>query len=284
MLTFFTIPKAFEGHSDVIQRNALASWKRAAPDAEVIVFGDDPGVDAAAAELGIRHHREIARNELGTPLVSDAFAKAQSIARHDVLCYANSDIIFLDDFAPALAAARAWRASFLLSGRRWNLPVPHPLAFDDGWQSALAARAKNEGVRQDEWWIDYFAFPRGVLRDMPPFAIGRAAWDNWVIYRVRRDGVPVVDASDDILAVHQDHGYQHVPFSQGAWRGPESQRNRDLAGGEKNLYCLADASHRLQRGRISRLYSLQAVRRRLGIVGGLGVGVRLRGLFARGRS
>jgi hypothetical protein len=38
MLTLFTTPKAFSRHINVIQRNALRSWKLLDPDAEVIVF------------------------------------------------------------------------------------------------------------------------------------------------------------------------------------------------------------------------------------------------------
>jgi hypothetical protein len=46
MLTLFTTAKPFEGHSGVIQRNALKSWKRLHPDVEVILFGDDAGLPA----------------------------------------------------------------------------------------------------------------------------------------------------------------------------------------------------------------------------------------------
>jgi hypothetical protein len=41
MLTLFTTAKPFEGHSGVIQRNALKSWKLLHPDIEIILFGDD---------------------------------------------------------------------------------------------------------------------------------------------------------------------------------------------------------------------------------------------------
>ncbi len=53
MITFFTTAKPFHGHSAVIQRNALQSWKLLDPDAEVILFGDDEGAADVCAQLGL---------------------------------------------------------------------------------------------------------------------------------------------------------------------------------------------------------------------------------------
>lgn len=276
MFTIFALPKTFQGHTGIIQRNAIRSWTLLDPGVEVLLFGDDPGVAEVARDLGLRHEPRVARNELGTPLIGDVFETAQAAARHDVLCYANSDIILLQDLAPAVASVRRWATSFLLAGRRWNLDVRAPLDFAAGWQAALRARTSAEGQQQDAWWIDYFVFPRGLLVGMPPFAVGRAAWDNWVIYHARRQRVPVVDASQDVLAVHQDHGYEHVPMSRGAWRGPESDRNLELAGGRECAYTLLDATHRLSHGAVVRRLSLQPLRRALGFSGGLGLGRTLR--------
>src|ERR1041384_2312036 len=102
MLTLYTIPKPFRDHIGVIQRNAIHSWTRLRPRCEIILFGDDAGVAAAAAELGVRHVPAIARNEYGTPLVSDVFAQAQRLATHELLCYINADIILTGDFLPAV--------------------------------------------------------------------------------------------------------------------------------------------------------------------------------------
>jgi len=37
MLTLFTIPKAFQGHTGVIQRNAIRSWTLLRPECEIIL-------------------------------------------------------------------------------------------------------------------------------------------------------------------------------------------------------------------------------------------------------
>ena len=82
MLTIFSVPKAFKGHIDVIQRNAIRSWGMLHPDVEIILLGNDAGVAEAAQELGVRHERDVECNEFGTILVHSVFAKAQAMARH----------------------------------------------------------------------------------------------------------------------------------------------------------------------------------------------------------
>ena len=55
MITIFTTAKPFTGHSGVIQRNALKSWKELHADAEVILFGDEEGAAEAARDAGARY-------------------------------------------------------------------------------------------------------------------------------------------------------------------------------------------------------------------------------------
>jgi hypothetical protein len=65
MLTFFTTAKPFVGHSGIIQRNALRSWKLLDPDVEVILFGDEEGAAEVSGELGLRHETKVERDERG---------------------------------------------------------------------------------------------------------------------------------------------------------------------------------------------------------------------------
>ena len=65
MVTIFTTPKPFVGHSAVIQRNALKSWTLLDPDVEVILFGDEQGAAEATRDLGVRHVPEVERTPRG---------------------------------------------------------------------------------------------------------------------------------------------------------------------------------------------------------------------------
>lgn len=247
MLTLFTTAKPFRGHFGVIQRNALKSWTLLDPDVEIILFGDDEGSAEVAKGLGIRHDPEVARNEFGTILVSSMFEKAQRIAKHDLLCYANCDIALLSDFAGALATMKQRDGKFLMIGRRWDTAITEPLAFDrPGWELQLRNLAVRTGRRRSADWIDYFAFSRGTYGDIPDFAVGRTCWDNWLVWNVIASGHPVVDASPVVVAVHQNHDYSHHPQgTAGVWGGEEMARNLAMTGGLDHLNTIAHAPLRL---------------------------------------
>src|SRR5260370_28141611 len=105
MLTFFTTAKPFRGHDGIIQRNALKSWTLLDPDVEVIVFGDEEGAADVCGEMGLRHEPHVERHESGLKYLNYMFERAQKIARHHYLCYANCDIILMMDFREALEKA-----------------------------------------------------------------------------------------------------------------------------------------------------------------------------------
>jgi hypothetical protein len=255
MITVFSAPKPFIGHFAVIQRNAIRSWKLLHPDVEVILFGNEQGTAEVAREMKIRHEPQIARTEFGTPLLNDMFRRAQEIARHEWLCYSNADIIQTQQFRSALDRARAWGPA-LVVGRRWDLDIVEPLDFSaHQWGELLSRQALESGKQQGYEWIDYFAFPTGLCREMPAFAVGRAAWDNWMIWNLRRSGVAVLDISPAVMAIHQNHGYPpQVAGADGPWPAEESARNRALAGGPRHHNTIADATHVMQVDAIRRTY------------------------------
>jgi hypothetical protein len=242
VLTLFTVPKPFRGHIAIIQRNAIRSWTLLRPACGIILFGDDEGTAEVAAEFGLRHVPDVARNEYGTPLVSDLFEQAQRLATHDLLCYVNADIILLSDFPAAMRRIPFRR--FLMVGQRWDVDLDQPWDFGPpDWEDRLREYVRRHGSLHPPSGIDYFVFTPGLWGAIPPFAIGRPAWDNWMIYRARACGVAVVDATQSVTVIHQNHDYTHVPHGvDGTWEGPEAQRNRALAGGYDYVLTLTDAT------------------------------------------
>jgi len=242
MLSLFAIPKHFQGKTEVIQRNAVVSWTYLKPRPEIILFGDEEGTARLADELDLLHIPEVARSRYGTPLVDDLFDKARRISRSEILCYLNADIILLDDFSEAVD--RILFQEFMMTGRRLDLELDKPLEFDtDDWQERLREDAVKYGKLHGQTGIDYFVFSRGLYRQIPPFAVGRTAWDNWLIYKARALNVPVVDATPVVRAIHQEHDYSHRAES-GDWvlKGPEARSNLELAGGWSRVFTLEDAS------------------------------------------
>lgn len=244
-LSIFSIPKAFAGHIGLIQENAIATWKAQPGVREIILFGDDPGVEEAAERMGVRHVAAVARNHFGTPLLSYVFERAAELSQSEVLCYANADIIFLDDLAGAVRRLSLPR--FLMTGRRWNLDILSRLDLDrPDWTARLWQAARERGDLHPPSGMDYFIFPRAFTPRMPPFAIGRTAWDNWMIWDARQRNVPVVDATRCLRVVHQNHDYSHYmgglnPTKMG---GPEADENRRLAGSCEDFTVMA-ATHEL---------------------------------------
>ena len=247
MITFFSTPKPFRGHIGVIQRNAIQSWMRVRADAEVILFGDDEGAAEVAREFGIRHVPQVERNEFGTKYVASIFDRANELARHELHCYVNCDIVLTEDFAAALERVAAWSRMFLMVGRRWDTNITAPLDFAQrDWSARARTQALTANRPRSSEWIDYFAFSRGLYPEIPPLVFGRVAWDRWLVRAARAAGAPVVDASDVVVAVHQNHDYGYHPAGvQGVWSDEQAQRNFALAGPARNLHTIDDATHRL---------------------------------------
>jgi hypothetical protein len=242
MITFFTIPKPFEGHIGVIQRNALRSWRALNPKCEIIIFGDEAGIAEAAKEVEAIHITEIKKNEFGTPYLDGIFSQVQGMAKNDIICYSNADIIFLNDFPTGIKKINDER--YLLVGQRWDLDVTTEIDFSQKYEEQLREQTARVGKLHDVDGMDYFVFRKGVLNNLPAFLVGRAGWDNWMIYNARNMGIKVIDGTKGFLVIHQNHNYSHVKKSVGRWLGPESDYNLELVGGVDHHFTLYDATYR----------------------------------------
>jgi hypothetical protein len=251
----FSTPKAFEGHIGTIQRNALQSWKRVHPDVEIILVGDDPGAAEASEELGIRHIKNVAKNRYGTKYLASIYDQVHQVARHSILCHVNCDILLMSDFARAAATVSSKADQYLMAGRRWDVEIREPLDFAVDWELSLRQLARKTNKPRPAQWIDYFVFPKGLYyKKIPDFVVGRPGWDNWLLWYPLSQRMLVVDASRDVLAVHQNHDYSYHPDGEkGVWHGEEAQENYRLHQGK--FATLANATHVLRSGKLERNYT-----------------------------
>lgn len=245
MLTIFATPKSFIRDTKILQSNAIRSWTLLRPECEIILFGDDEGTAELAAELGIRHIPEVGRNEYGTPLLSSMFSIAQDVAKFELMCHVSADIILMSDFLPAVRQVP--QKSFLFLGRRWDVDLSEPIDFNKpDWEAHLRDRVTKEGKLHSPTAIDYYVFPRGLYKDLPPFAVGRTSYDNWLIYMTRAMKVPIIDATPAITVTHQNHDYSHHPQgAAGVWAGPETAINFELTGGKDHLFSTEYATWKI---------------------------------------
>jgi hypothetical protein len=249
-LTLFSAPKPFTNpHIATIQRNAIQSWQALGTDVRVILIGEEEGLAETAAELGVQHLTGVRRNASGTPLVSSIFELACQNSDSPLLAYINADILVLPDFLSGAMQAARQCANFLLVGQRWDLDVRTPLDFgSQGWTERLRNDLAARGRLHSRGGSDYFIYPRQCFCSMPDFAIGRAGWDNWMIYEARRQGWACIDATETIQIVHQDHDYSHLPQGQAHYRLPETFENVRMAGGKRTIFTLIDTDYRLKNG------------------------------------
>jgi hypothetical protein len=200
------------------------------------------------------------------------FSTAEENAAFPLLMYANADILFTGRLPQAARALSGRRNPFLLVGRRWDTEIRERFDFSKpDWEQRLVDAAKTRGKPGTKSALDYFLFPKGAWggregwAEFPPLAIGRSAWDDWLVFWARARRMDVISGTDFILAVHQNHDYSHHPQGQyGVVQGDEAKRNFALASYERYLYGTPDATLRIRPdGRIVRALSFDILRRRL---------------------
>ena len=253
VLTLFSSPKPFsDPHIAMIQRNAILSWKQL-PQAEIILLGNEAGVAKAARDLHTKHLAQVECNRNGTPLISSMIQLARSNSSSPFLCLINTDIIIFQDLLESLNEVRKAREKFILLSQRWDLSITKPIDYSKGATEKLRKQAEREGVLHKPAGSDYFIFPRDCYEQIPPFAVGRSGWDNWMIYEARREGWPVIDCTPSALVIHQAHDYSHLPGGKAHHTAPETDENIRLAGGQAAIrYTLLDSTHLLIDGKLAR--------------------------------
>ena len=264
LLTLFSAPKPFtDPHIAMIQRTAIKSWTLL-PDVEVILLGEEEGLPEAARELGVKHLPQVERNVSGIPLISSMFQLARENSNSDLLCIINADMILMPDFVQAAKQTVKLKDKFVLLSQRWDYDIPAALDFAKGWESRLSESVRKQNQLHRPAGSDFFLFPKDCYQDIPNFTIGRAGWDNWMIYQARMQNWPVIDCTPSVMIIHQNHDYSHLPGGKPHYNHPDTDVNIRLAGGQAHIrYTILDATHQLADGKLIRpkMTSLRFTRR-----------------------
>jgi hypothetical protein len=247
MITLLTTAKPFKGAARIRQMNALGSWRRAFPDAQILLFGKGDGYEEAARQVGAERYPDISCNEMGMPRIDAMFACGQKQSGGGPIAYVNCDVILFDDVISAVREIPF--TAFLMISQRWNFDVHETLDFSSvAWREDLRRDVAVRGqlFRYDA--IDFFLWQGDVWRDLPPMVVGRGGYDNWLIYSCRARGIPVVDATERVMIVHQNHDYGHVEGGRDTvMEGPEARRNVELGGGLIHTFKISDSDWRLMK-------------------------------------
>ena len=252
-ITLFSTPKPFtDPHIATIQRNAIKSWTLL-QDVDILLIGAESGVEEIANEFGVQYLPDVKCSQGGTPLISSMFQLARENSSSDLLCIINTDMLLFPDFLEATRRSKLQLERFILLSQRWDLDVTEPIDFSDGWVDRQSSIVKRQGSLHRPSGSDYFLFPRACYTEVPDFAIGRAGWDNWMIYKARQEKWPIIDCTPSVMVVHQNHDYRHLPEGKPHYEHPETNENIRLAGGPAAVrYTILDATHRLKGGKLLR--------------------------------
>ena len=249
LITLFSAPKPFtDPHIALIQRNAIQSWTLL-PDVEILLLGEETGLAEAAHEMDVKHIPQVARNESGAPLISSMLQLARENSTGELLCIINTDMILMPDLVAAAKRAVKLKKEFVLLSQRWDYDISKPLDFASGWESRLRESVRKQNQLHRPAGSDFFLFPKSCYQDIPNFTIGRAGWDNWMIYKARQAGWAVIDCTPSVMIVHQNHDYSHLPGGKPHYEHPDTVENIRLAGGQANIrYTILDSTHQLAEG------------------------------------
>jgi len=253
LITFFSAPKPFTNpHIAMIQRNAIRSWTLL-KDVEIILIGNESGIAEITQEFNVKHFPNVKVNESGTPLISSMFEIARENSNSELLCIINADMILMNDFVETARRSRLQRDKFVSLSQRWDYDITSPIDFAEGWESKLRENVLKQNQLHRPAGSDFFLFPKSCYQDIPNFTIGRAGWDNWMIYKAHKENWTVIDCTPSLMIVHQNHDYSHLPDAKPHYDHPDTNENIRLAGGQANIrYTILDSTHQLINGKLSR--------------------------------
>ncbi len=164
-------------------------------------------------------------------------------AKFNIVDQVNADIILSNDFVKTInkVCLLLEKNPFLMVGRRWDLDVKKAIKFDSQgmWFQKLINRLPIEGKLHGMSGIDYWIFRKDYLFDPPPFVVGRPGFDSWLVYKARSNKIPVIDATELITIIHQNHDY---PLKREESFHIECERNFKLVGGYWSAFSLRDAN------------------------------------------
>ena len=236
-----TAPKKFIGNVGIIQRNAIQSWINVFGSENIYLFGDDETA-VNARLLGVNYARPEYSNTK-VPLF-DSIAESCQKVDCDYISYVNSDIVFVENFDNIIFKLNQFLGKkIFITGRRINTNLNEEIDFAGDWQKKIRLLA-SEGIIAPPEWIDYFIFHKNIIQNLPPLRIGRAGFDNYIIYLMKKRYVPIIDTTGTILALHQTHSYFHHPQGQkGVWYGEDAKENLRISGGYHTYLSLDDADY-----------------------------------------
>jgi len=240
MLTILTSPKPSIGKMQMDFLNALHNWSQLCPQPEIFVFGGDEGL---VESEGVRYITSHHTNELGLPYLDSVYQIAQHEAKHDVFMLVSDHLMFMPGLMEAVQRCKSRFPKFLAVGQRHDVDVVDVIDFTRQLYKVRDVRSIQDwrltfldyiaaGRLHGPSAKDYMIFSRDFPIDIPPFLLGRPWYDSWFVSASLDAGIPVVDLTATVVAIHPNHDYAQIPGQPAGNHGnPGEEYNAQLAVG-----------------------------------------------------
>jgi hypothetical protein len=218
------------------------------------------GIEEVATALGVDYSGDLETDAAGQDRLDSFMAIGERAAKADTIMFINSDIFlgpgFVKLLKELLQRPECQEKPFLISGIRYVFPMDDELEFNPFVQSVEDYAQKHiygdgpkrfANLRPD--MLDFFIFKPHTYKVIPPFRIGKSAWDNWLFAEALRLGFNTISGgwSPPILyCIHPEHDRPHQ-FLGAEQRNP-GEHNRKLGvrhGGYSNGF-LSNAAYELE--------------------------------------
>ena len=246
MITLFTCPKRFKDDAIINQTNAILSWKNLQFPVEILIFGNDEGVQEFCEKENLIQIKKV-NTDKGIPLLDDIFYKAQKISKNNILVYLNADIILTNKFMQAILSIP--KRNFFAIGQRTDITLNEFIDFNSNWEDFLYKIALENGELLIKTGMDYFVFLKGLFKELPPFYIGRTLWDPYLVFYAKEQGCELIDITHDAPVYHPRHDYSHAnKTKEELWNSEEAMVNRKLCDGK--IANITNCRYKLVNGKL----------------------------------
>lgn len=192
----------------VEQTNALLSWKRLRCNPLIIIVGDDAGVPEFCQSHQVINHKEVKKNNYGTPLVGDILRIGWSYCNDEDICiYINADIIVdntLCDTLDAFVSAypNYHQQKYFLTSIRYDWYNYSSINFDDpNWYQNINKNMQGNWSTPDG--IDIFIHKKDTFKNIPDVAIAKWNYDTWLLnYAIKNFDISI-DITKTTHLMHQ---------------------------------------------------------------------------------
>ena len=223
LITLFTTFRDFRTKS-VTYRNTIRNWGLLSPYVRPVLYyaGDEHYLAEFAREHGWSVYRCPRVSKTNVPVLRSMFLHAETINETTPFYgYANGDILFDSNLVTTLEALKREIDRFrrvLVIGQRINYNIGNNETI---LNLESVSRLASEGSLFKGFAQDYLISTRSGYpwHFIPDFVVGRIGYDNWLVATAINLGLPVIDVTATVTAVHQS-----------GWDGNHSGRNFLVSG------------------------------------------------------